>query len=175
MNDDQLRETNGTHVLKIKGFSMHSNIDALNTSCGNFMFIKNSKNEIHSAHEGRHNYYNHQMLINVVLGIRKLRCTERTEGSDPPPGITVSGWHDGILEQIKNLVSLSTYDKDLLYLTFRLKHAPSAVAENNLQIYATPLKQKKNASKTLTVMGEIEMIRGKRIGRTMECVSDIVN
>ena len=49
------------------------------------------------------------------------------------------------------------------------------MAKNNLQIHAIPLKQNKNASKTLTPTGKIETIIGKRIDRVMEAVSHIVN
>ena len=45
MTDEELKESRGTFVLKIEGFSMHSNTDPLNKQCGHVMFMRCSKNE----------------------------------------------------------------------------------------------------------------------------------
>ena len=147
MTNDQLRESNGMCVLKIDGFSMHVNTDPLSASFGYTMFTRSSKNQKYSEDEGRCNYYNHETLHNFVLGIRKLRYPEWAEGNKITHEMTVTGWCDGALEQIANLVSLNTHDKDLLCATLRLKHSPNEVAKNNLQIYAMHLKLKKMCRK----------------------------
>ena len=45
MTDDELKESRGTHVMKIEGFSMHSSIDPLNKSVGHTMLLGISKTE----------------------------------------------------------------------------------------------------------------------------------
>ena len=94
MTDEELKESKGIFVLKVKEFSMHSSADPMNKQLGYIIFMRISKDEEYNVDETRHDYYNDTIFYPFAELIGKLNHHEWSEGYDITPDMTVVGWCD---------------------------------------------------------------------------------
>ena len=105
MTNDELKESKGTRVVKIEGFSAHSSMDLLNKSVDHIMFLGSSKIESYSVDERRCDCCNGEIFYDFFNGIRKMRNPEWNEGCDPSPKMTIVSWCDGDIGKISSALS----------------------------------------------------------------------
>ena len=72
MTDEELKESKGIFVLKVKGFSMHSGADSMNKQPRYIMLMWSSKDKEYNTDKTRHNYYNNTIFYPFPESIRKL-------------------------------------------------------------------------------------------------------
>ena len=91
MTNEDLKNSQGMFVLKIEGFSVHSNVDPLNKIHEHIIFKRSSKAEDYSADEARYNYCNNKIFYQFSNNIRKLRHPKWSEGCEVCPKMTIAG------------------------------------------------------------------------------------
>ena len=124
MTENELKQSKGIYILKIEGFSMHTNIDPLNKIYGYIIFIRSLKNKIYSVNKSWYNVYNNEIFYPFVNGIRKIKYPEWNEGSEPTLKITIVIWCNGDISQVNNILSDKTAKKDIANKIIRNNHSP---------------------------------------------------
>ena len=91
MTDEELKESKGIFVLKVKEFSMHSSADPMNKQLGYIIFMRISKDEEYNVDETRHDYYNDTIFYPFTESICKLNHCKWLEDYNTKLDITVAG------------------------------------------------------------------------------------